>query len=590
MWNLRVPDSAFLWLVLFHAARVAVAQQAQNAPAVTNLRAIQHDGQTFITWTDAAIGTAGSHYRYDLYRSTNGPILTLSRATLVQRGIFNNSAQLIGPKPFSQATRQNPALPMAKIQNGGTPLATWSGIAVYTNEATASAYYSVITRDVTNAEQPSPLSRSNSLTVAVAESPASIVPVLQVPSTDPTRKPSCCSISGKPHLPLWLRLHGSGGRAAAVGDLYAYWGDSSMGYQDGIQSMFAIYEDHSGSAIANLGTRQLILTPQDAVWSIDGNSASETYWYGYRDIPNFARDRNAHIYPFTQAKLAFILPWAIRHYTADPNRVYGISESMGGYGQAQWSLKHADIFAAIFMRVPILGPWSRIPSLIDVTPNGHPRIVDTATDTLPDGTLYDQDTDVATRLGRDCSRKLPYVSWSSGRNDRTLANHRMWSYSIQLANALRACHYGFSFIWGNGVHDGATAGLENALVEQYQAAFSKDVSYPAFTNFSLDGNYGEGDPTDGALSGCVNCGWQWKVISDAATSWSASFTNTQVTSRSTTDVTPRNTQLFKLQPGTSVKWSTSTGQKGVAVADSHGLVTAFAVEVVAGTATVLTIH
>jgi hypothetical protein len=76
---------------------VALAS-GQNAPPVTNIQAIQHDGQTFITWTDAATGSAGANYRYDLYRSTSGQITDLSTATLVQQGIYNNSGQLIGPK------------------------------------------------------------------------------------------------------------------------------------------------------------------------------------------------------------------------------------------------------------------------------------------------------------------------------------------------------------------------------------------------------------------------------------------------------------------------------------------------------------
>ncbi len=577
-------------IVAMLALSLTASVSAQTAPPVTNLHAIQHDGQTFVTWTDAATGSGGENYRYDLYRSTNGPITDLSRATLVQQGIYNNSGQLIGPKPFSQAVRQNPTFPMSKIQNGGTALPTWSGLAVYTNTATASAYYAVVTRDITSSRQPSPISTGNSLTIAIAESPASIVPVLQVPSTDPSRRPSCCSISGKANLPLWFRLHGSGGSAAAFGDLQAYWGGSTMGYQDGTQSMFALYEDHSGGAFAKGGTRKLIMNPQDAVWSIDGKSGSETYWYGYKAILTPANDRNPHVYPFTQAKLALILPWAIQHYAADPNRIYGISESMGGYGHMQWSLRHANLFAAIFMRVPILGPWLHIPSLIDVTPSGQPRTVATTNDTLPDGTLYNYDTDIAAWVARDCSRNLPYVSWSSGRNDIGLANHRMWSYAVQMANALRTCHYGFSFIWGNGRHDGATASLENTLLEQYQTVFARNVSYPAFTRFSLDNDYGNGDYTDGALSGCVNCGWQWKVITDTAASWSVSFINTQVTKRSTTDVTPRNPQLFKCAPGTSFKWSTSTGQKGAAVADSYGLVTITGVELMAGAETVLTIQ
>ena len=166
----------------------------------------------------------------------------------------------------------------------------------------------------------------------------------------------------------------------------------------------------------------------------------------------------------------------------------------------------------------------------------------------------------------------------------------MWTYAVRLANALRVCHYGFSFVWSNGRHESATAALENTLLEQYQTVFASNISYPAFTNFSLDSDYGHGDPADGTLAGCVNCGWQWKIITDTAASWSASLANVQVTKHSTTEVTPRNTQLFRVPPGTSKNWSTSTGQKGLVVADSYGLVTVKEVEILPGSETVLTIQ
>jgi hypothetical protein len=159
-----------------------------------------------------------------------------------------------------------------------------------------------------------------------------------------------------------------------------------------------------------------------------------------------------------------------------------------------------------------------------------------------------------------------------------------------MADALKACHYGFSFIWNDGVHSVATASLENILLEQYQTALAKNVSYPAFTNFSLDNNYGDGRPTHGTSSGCVNCGWVWKLLTDTTTSWSASFKNSQVATKSTTDVTARNLQHFSPKPGTALRWWTSTGQKGTVLVDSYGLVTVKGVEVTSSADTVLTIQ
>ena len=289
-----------------------VAAFAQTAPPVTGIQAIQHDGQTFITWNDAASGPTGANYRYNLYRSTNGPITNLSSATLVQQNIYNNSGQLIGPKPYNQDTRQDTDNPMSKIQSGGSTLPVWSGAAVYTNQATANAYYAVITHDITGATADSPLTAGgNATTSSISESVAAIQPILQIPGTDPSRQDGCstCNItSASVGRPLWLKLHASGGRASSWGDYWAYWGNSNMGYQDGIQSMFSIYQDVTGAMFASGFDNQLILTPQDAVWTVlaggnnsDANAQSETYWYGFNANTNFpnsykpATDSGAYI-------------------------------------------------------------------------------------------------------------------------------------------------------------------------------------------------------------------------------------------------------------------------------------------------------
>src|SRR5207248_3828784 len=122
-------------------------------------------------------------------------------------------------------------------------------------------------------------------------------------------------------------------------------GDSTMGYQDGTQSTFAIYQNPAGNY--NYGFRnQLIMGPQDAVWSESGNALSETFWYGYYAVPNFATDATPHVYPYTRNKLSFPVPWVINHYKLDPNRVFGWGRSMGGMGLTTWAIRQ-NLFAGV---------------------------------------------------------------------------------------------------------------------------------------------------------------------------------------------------------------------------------------------------
>lgn len=680
-----------------------VSVLAQTASSVTGIQAIQHDGQTFITWNDVAPGATGANYRYDLYRCTSGPITNLSSATLVQTGIYNNSGQLAGPKPYNQGTRQNASNPMSKIQSGGAPLPLWSGLAVYTNLATAKAYYAVITRDITGSSANSAIvAGGNATTSAVSESAGNIQPILQVAGTDPSRMDGCsnCNVtSASVGHPLWLKLHASGGRAASWGDYWAYWGDGSMGYQDGTQSMFAVFQDVSGTDFNSGFGNQLVLTPQDAVWSVTagGNepgadAQSETYWYGYNAAssvpgPNGpASDTGAYVVPSTKNKLGLILPWVIAHYRVDPNRVFSQGVSMGGYGNAVWSLRQANTFAGVFMTVPIIGPWQKIPQLdfgaaigtasvangsptvtwasgrnfgkylagpniaFNLTIGGTTKTVSTVNSStqltlttpwtgasgtysfvtgygtgcdgtpacgaglgtiltssanlLPDGvTKYNDDTNTPAWVSQNCGLPIPYVSWAAGRTDTTTAG--MWNMSVLLANALHTCHLGFSFGWSNGNHSTGAGGLLRPLEDNYVPQFRLNVSFPAFTSFSLDSNYGSGSTTDGdcttgdATVGplCyVNYGWTWATPVDTASSWSATITNSQLTSgacptakcatTATVAITPRNAQLFKPAAGSVVHWTTSGGQGGSVVADTYGLATVSGISLTANPLTV----
>jgi hypothetical protein len=699
---LRKEFTKNLMRLTFLMLLVVGATAAQTAPPVTGIQAIQQDGQTFITWNDAGLGATGSNYRYDIYRSTSGPITSLTSATLVQYGVYNNSAQLIGPKPYNQTTRQTTTNPQSTLQNDGTELPLWSGLAVYTNMALGRAYYAVITREITGAVTNSPIvAGSNATTTAVSESEASILPILQIPGTAASRKVGCsnCEVtSASVGRPMWLKLHPSGGRAAAWGDYWAYWGNSNMGFQDGTQSMFAVYQDPTGTTFNSGFVNQLIFTPQDAVWTEAGggndataSAESETYWYGYNAEAAFpgaynpATNSAAYIFPYTESKLAFILPWAIAHYQPNPNRIFAQGESMGGYGVSTWALRQPKTFAGAFMAIPIIGPWLKLPQIdygaasgtVAVT-NGSTRVAwasgpdfgeylagptifnltidgitksvstvvsaaqltlstawtgasgiysyvtgdgsgcagapacgaglatinTTAVDTLPNNvSQYNTDTNTPAWIAENCGLDIPYVGWAAGRLDTTTTG--MWNMSVLFANALATCHFGFSFAWANDIHGAATAGLLKPLTGTYSPQLYLNVSYPAFTSFSLDSAYGNGSTTNGACTTgnatagpvCyVNYGWNWTTPTDTATSWSTTLSNSQLTSgtcpttscatTATVSITARNTQSFKPAAGSTITWKATGGQDGSITVDVYGLATVTGIKLTTSATTV----
>ena len=128
-------------LILFLFAFLTAAVSARAADAVTGIKAEYRNGQTFITWKEAAEGEASAGFRYNVYRSAE-PITqeNLSKAECCHKGVPYNSAKLFGAA-FNKKDRLDPTKPTAIIMEGGKPLPMWSGLAVHTVKADGKAYY-----------------------------------------------------------------------------------------------------------------------------------------------------------------------------------------------------------------------------------------------------------------------------------------------------------------------------------------------------------------------------------------------------------------------------------------------------------------
>jgi hypothetical protein len=565
---------------------------AASAPNVTGISATFHDGQTFLSWTDPATGSAGANYRYEVYWSTS-PIVdapSLAAATFLQEA-FNNSGQLAAAgATWNQTTRQNSALPMSITTQGscggspytacGTPLAAFTGLAVHTATTTASAYYAVITHDRTGAQTDSPVSAGNNATASpVAESVGTPLPIKVFDSHDTVNRNSSASsvtITGTTGLPFWLNVAGSGGctdykdATLANGDLYQFWGDSTMGYQEGVQQMFTVQETHNGTTY---GVPALYMAYCDMLWQSSGLASLETIYSGY-EWPNATTFQ-----PYTENLLIDSVNWAISHYSANPNKIYQTGQSAGGYA-GDWAIRHPQIFAAVFDSA---SEWQRLVadsmvSGILISP------VDSTVLMAGTGQQFLTRFDMPAYISSHCGGPLPFIAFAVGRNDTSRSNQ--WTANVNMLNALKACHAGFAFAWNNGTHSDAPTAL-NSLKATYQTAIARNVSYPAFVNSSIDD-----DITAGCASGSpgptcqINAGFSWTTPVESATSWSAAISNAGATL--TVDITPRNTQTFHPAPGQLMSWTASTGQIGTVAADAWGLATAAGVTVNAGAATTLT--
>lgn len=557
------------------ALTVLAASRAIAAdPEITGIKAAYRDGQTFVTWTDAAEGEAGAKFRYSLYRSDR-PITAenLKDAELCCHGVLNNSARLFGTA-FNAKDRVDPAKPTAVIEPGGKPLPTWSGLAVHTVRKPGKAYYAVVATD----EKYQPLSRvvpgKSATTEAVEEK---VVPPQPIKLHDSKARgvySPQTSITGQKGLPLRVELHasqGQGGGAGEYGDYYLYFATPEMGYRDGLPGVFSVEERREKSG------NYLLLRGREAIEHPGGARAMETYWFGYLCVPQHATHAEPRAYPFTERRQEWITDWVTKTYAADPERVTASGGSMGAWGSTTYALRHPERFAAVYPNRPRTRQRG-LPGLVAQPAKGVRVFLD-------DGKTDYFDRMDMVKFVAGHPADLPFVGWCCGRRD----GFATWKEQVDMVKALIAAKHGFAFAWNDGDHSSGAQPMARVLKYYPPELFARDRSYPAFGNSSIDQNPGTGDPKEGDLEGGINLGFKWSDVADEEGKWAVRLANDLAKGDMTVDVTPRRCQKFKLRAGAEVKWATSSGETGKVTADSAGLVTVPRVSLSPGKETVLTL-
>lgn len=545
----------------------------QGSVEATQIAVEYHDGQSFVTWKDAAEGDQAVRYRYSLYRSDRRITeKSLASAKLVEADIMYNSAKLYG-SDFSPKDRLDPSKPTTRTHDGGAPLPQWSGLAVYTTKKSGTAYYAVVVTDPNFRRLGKIVPGMNATTTGINEQVVPLRPIEISTATQRAQVPASTALLREAGLPLMLSLHGSdssGGHVRTYGDFYIYFGDDSMGWRDGMPGAFTV-----GPALWTPG-RMLDLAPRDAILKPDGSGAIETNWFGYYATPQWAPDSAPRAYPFTENRLLWLIGWTAKRYHIDPNRIYANGQSMGGWGCATFAFRHPEIFAAVFPQMPRFR--QRLLATVVALPPG-------ATVLMPNGSDYFDRMDMV-RFARAYRGELPFLGWSIGRHD----GFATWKEQVDMVHALEETHRGFVFAWNDGNHGDGVRPMLNTIWKDYPPEkFRRDQSYPAFSNSSIDDNPGNGDPEDGDPEGGINLGFRWSTPVDTQASWSTAVSNRLAKAMMTADVTPRRAQKFKLSAGIQVAWRASSGQSGTAVADAAGLITIPKLEILPSKETTVTI-
>jgi len=284
--------------------------------------------------------------------------------------------------------------------------------------------------------------------------------------------------------------------------------------------------------------------------------------------------------------LSFLDGFVKENWSVDDDRVLVTGNSMGGAGAIMWGARAADQFAYANGWVGVYIP-RETPQFIESFEGVYGRDAwnceyeDTG---MPAFDYWDS----ARFILEDPGREVPYLCFANGKNDSAIGWNQAWTFVSALIEARQP----FNFVWGQAGH-GQRSSLPGGNDRYIGVTIERNATLPAFTNCSLDGDMGDGDPAVGDLSGSINAYllWQPSDAVDMAHRWemTVQLISSSPEDACTVDITPRRCQSFDQEPGTVVIWTNTDIATGTRIAsgsvtvDEWGLVTLPATTVSKGT-------
>ncbi len=573
--RLTFPARRTLTLVGLAFIGVVAVVPPAHAATVANLQATFRDGQTFVTW-DNLPGTGWTYHIYSAWEQFKDASQLDAAVELAQVG--DNSAV---DERISAITGQTLTF---RIAANEPPLPVTRGLFVTTPLTGQVLHYAVIADRPGQVADRTLIVGRNSTADAVFEQaqkprpvwqrtllhPAGEDYVLWTSSTSTQVFPAMCNVSGRP-------FH--------------------VGVIKGQRNGALILQGHGrGGNFFNslIGTG----TPGEWVLSIDDYLPTgdfSSFYFGYEvnyDLDqayNFPRTDGGLIVDFTEQRVMYLLDWADREMPHDPNRVYAMGSSMGGSFAFFLAWHHPEKLAAALAVIPkICLGYSQ-----DIYPGLRESL---------DRMWGSPDIDLPTTAGERV------FQWMDGREQARLERHRGsapivgfcgindvsvgWAEKVAYFRAIEKQKSGGTWFWDERGHytpQEATAWfpmMASSQLYKYRA----DRSYPAFSNCSVNSNFGNGDALTADPIGNINGAMDWDetALDETEVHWGTTLrARALVTADGTlgapeslvVDVTPRRLQRFIIAEHVSYRYEVrrvddgALTQSGFATPDPDAVLT-----------------
>ena len=563
---------------------------AAAEPAVSDLRGVCRNGQVFLQWNEYSLpadarlsvwSSAKPLSRNSLKETDKIAALLNTKSAgdwwqnidsfLVPRSKKAKSEEIFAGDTASEKDKRRKITGFV-IEEGGKPLNPAGGLHVHTPNAkqTGKRYFAVTVHRGTS---------SDIIAFTATKDPIDVksgkVQAIRVRGAK--LSPGCAK-----GLPLLISLHGRGGGAGvdAKGNLrgtHLLFAPASLAWREGIPFKFdlVVRKDH------------VMLSLFDRVWigrtmkrgeytdARDAVPAIATFWMGYNpDIAVSAKGPKFRFDNFTERYILFVMQWVQEYLGTDVNRTYIQGGSMGGTGAVHMATHFPDRFAAVNAFVPIYSYTWKKPV------KGRPsawRMTCSAGAFTPRNPALMPDGKSAVEYGNGAKNiavpgvDMPPIFSTNGRNDSSIP----WVNNPPFFAAADKAKQFISVYWndgGHGMSGSAPADMKIKLSQLFR--FRLNESFPVFSKFSDNRNYGNGDPKDGDISGWINRGIDWQDIKDTPQKYEITLKvyYPQIKYPVTADVTVRRRQQFRFAPGTELTFAYGNVKKKVKI-DKNGLLT-----------------
>jgi pimeloyl-ACP methyl ester carboxylesterase len=575
---------ASLIAILTASLTTSLIATPASATSVANLVATFRDGQTFLTWDDLP----GTGWIYHVMSSST---------PIDDAASLDNASELAQVGDNSAVDQRITSLVGAtltyRISPTDPPLAATKGLFVATPTIGALTYYAVTVEKIGMGQDLSLVPGRNTLTSPVWERVQRPQPVWQRTLTSPTGEDYVLWTTNSPStlMPAMCNLPG---RAFHFGIVQGTAGGALIvtGHGRGGNFLNSIF----GSG-----------TPGEWVLSIDDYLPTgdlSSFYFGYEqnyDLEqpyNFPRATGGLVNDFTEQRVMFLLDWADQAIPHDPKRVYAMGVSMGGSFAFFMAWHHPDRIAGTLSVIPKVCTGYR--------PDVFPGLRDSF-----DRMWGSPDIDLPTTTG------ARVFQWMDGREQARIERHRGsapmvafcgindtvtgWAEKVAYFQSMQANDAGGTWFWDERGHYDAsnTAEWYPMMGAKLLYKYRLDQSYPAFTNCSSNGNFGNGDATTadpiGQINGLVD--WDETAMLDTQLRWEVTLKTRSVSTLDgiigappslNVDVTPRRLQTFIVAQNVLYRFEVRRRadgvliQAGTASADQDAMLTLPQVQVVDG--------